>query len=385
MGYVSYVGRVTEMSDRAPPAHGGTQAKQGGITRSFRQKHARTKLARARAVLRWPALVLTVILALGLSGCPEDPPVTPEAWSLVFENLPASLIGVWGNSATDVYAVGGDTRDGKGGLVLHYDGTEWARIAMPTGTATLWWVFGFEGGPVFMSGVGGTIVRYEGGTATRMTTPGTGTVWGVWGASPSDLWAVGGIDGTHGAFVWHFDGSSWSDQPLPAGLADTHALFKVWGRSATDFVVVGSGGVALHHEASGFVQDESGAGGTLLTVHGNGERYVAVGGLVSGIVLEKDAAGWHDVTPTDAAQMNGVCLTRDGGFAAGFNGRMLERVGGAWQELETGVEAYEDFHAVWVDPDGGVWAVGGRFNVEPTSSGQMVHRGAAVPGGTFRE
>jgi hypothetical protein len=36
---------------------------------------------------------------------------------------------------------------------------------------------------------------------------------------------------------------------------------------------------------------------------------------------------------------------------------------------------------VWIDPLGGVWAVGGQVRVPPLVDGILVHRGDAVPTG----
>src|SRR5690606_16900636 len=107
----------------------------------------------------------------------------------------------WGTSDSDVWTVGGDMRDGTGPLVMHYDGAAWERVETGQSDGDLWWVFGFDGGPVFMGGGGGVILRHEGGTFTVMDTPTTDTVFGIWGASPDDMWAVGGTFDTNG-FAW---------------------------------------------------------------------------------------------------------------------------------------------------------------------------------------
>ena len=121
---------------------------------------------------------------------------------MVFEDLDGALMSVWASAPDEVWAVGAD--DGEGSLVLRYDGQAWTRLA--TGTSgDLWWVFGFEGGPVFAGGDGGQILRYDGASETfeSMTTPGAGTVYGIWGASPTEMWAVGGSSGgADGAFAW---------------------------------------------------------------------------------------------------------------------------------------------------------------------------------------
>ena len=48
------------------------------------------------------------------------------SWSDMVSNTYADLNGVWGNSATDVYAAG------TAGTILHYDGTAWSAMTSNT-------------------------------------------------------------------------------------------------------------------------------------------------------------------------------------------------------------------------------------------------------------
>src|SRR5262245_32335628 len=179
--------------------------------------------------------VLLAVLAgaaAGLTACgpgDEEPP-----WQIVEHELPGSLLSVWGTSSSDIYVVGGDANQGDGPEVRHFDGTSWTRLM--TGEAgDLWWVHGFAGGPVYMGGSGGMILRYEGGTFTRMSTPGTETIFGIWGASAGDVWAVGGQEGgAHGAFAWRLQGGdTWMAEPtFPATLTADTAMWKIYGRAA---------------------------------------------------------------------------------------------------------------------------------------------------------
>ena len=320
-------------------------------------------------------LVRSGMLAALLLGCSSESEPGPDhgSWQIVHQELDEALISVWGTSASDVYAVGSDA--GQGPIVLHFDGAEWERLT--TGAAgDLWWVHGFEGGPVFLGGAGGQILRYENGSFAAETTPGTLTVFGIWGSSPSDVWAVGG-GGVDGAFAWRYDGAGWTDVPLPAGVREDVSLFKVWGRAADDVWLVGTEGAALHWDGTAFEKADAKTTRTLFTVHADAERFTAVGGFGAGVIVENDGSGWIDVTPADGfRQMIGVSTTSAGAFAAGDFGSVLERRDGAWAEVEHGLEVFDSFHAVWVDPEGGVWAVGGQVQSLPLKDGVMIHRGS---------
>src|SRR5712675_1565941 len=84
-------------------------------------------------------------------GCsdPAPPVVAPEHWSWVAHSEGAALMSVHGTAADDVWLAGAD--DGKGGLVLHWDGSAWERLD-PGVHADLWWVNATQGGPVYFAG-----------------------------------------------------------------------------------------------------------------------------------------------------------------------------------------------------------------------------------------
>jgi len=328
-----------------------------------------------------PALILSACLAAGVSACHDDPPA-PE-WQIVHKGLPGALLSVWGTSAEDVWAVGGDTLDGAGPQVLRFDGASWRRIATGEAQGTLWWVFGFDGGPVYLGGEGGVILRYEDDTFTRMSTPGTDTVYGIWGATPDDLWAVGGASDSTGGFAWRLVGDAWQPEPsLPADVPTGAAVWKVFGAAADDAWLVGSNGVALHWDGATLTPGDTGVGSSLFTVHARDGRYVAVGGLATGIIVEDDGAGWKVVTPDPPPMgLSGVTLGANGsGLAVGSFGAVFTRSNAGWAAAELGFTVGENLHGSWIDERGGLWAVGGQTFSPPYNEGILLHYGPAISG-----
>lgn len=321
------------------------------------------------------------LVLLCLVACGSSQPA--QTWQVVARHLPSAVISVWGTSASDVYLVGGDPGDGHGPIARHFDGTSWARL--DTGqVGNLWWVFGFSGGAVYMGGDGGMILRYQNGGFTRMTTPSdVGTVFGIWGATPDDVWAVGGNSGGEsGAFAWRLQGDHWvAAAGFPADLAMGDAIWKIYGRTASDAWMVGTNGKVVRWDGTSLTESKVG-GESLFTVHADPEGFAAVGGgFGGGIILENTGSGWHDVSPAGAPGFIGVCLSAQGDYAVGQEGAVYKREGAAWDKTNLGVAIDEQLHSVWLDPSGGVWAVGGQVLTLPLSNGIVLHLGSKIPEG----
>jgi len=343
-------------------------------------------------VPRWKSWIVLVIgLSVGCEqGDPPDPEPVEETWQLVYEALPGALLSVWGTSARDVWAVGADSPNDAGGpMVLHFDGQAWERLE--TGSeGDLWWVFGFEGGPIYMGGDGGVILRHDpaSGSFTPMATPGTQTVFGIWGATPDEVWAVGGASESEGGFAWRLRGGSdtWEAEPsVPAEVATGAALWKIYGTSPSDAWAVGSNGVALHWDGTSFSPGDTGVGTSLFTVHAYDDLYAAVGGSASGFIVEYDGIEWMNVTPEIGPQgLSGVTLGPEGlGVAVGlFGGVYVRSDADGWQPADLGEAATrQNLHGSWIDDEGGLWVAGGQTLVPPFGDGVLLHRGTPVPTG----
>jgi photosystem II stability/assembly factor-like uncharacterized protein len=227
-----------------------------------------------------------------------------------------------------------------------------------------------------------------------MTTPRTGTIWGIFGASANDVWAVGGDpaatmpDDT--AILWHFDGTAWTDQSamLPSAVRQQR-LYKVWADAPNDIAIVGAGGTILHGDGTTWTQQPLPStvhSPSIFTVHSNGTVRVAVGGSGVGAVLEERSGTWTDVSPQDATQMNGVFVAPNGrAVAVGIAGIVLTRDAstGTWSQdaMQPTVSGELDFHAAAIDSEGGVWAVGGLLNssTTPLARGMIRYFGPGNP------
>jgi hypothetical protein len=337
-------------------------------------------------------IVLAAAASLFAAQCAPMGPAYD--WQPVYTEMSGGLYSVWGYNEHDVYVVGADSRDGLGPTAIHFDGTGWTRIDTGQSEGDLWWVQGIGSDAVFMTGSGGTIVRYnpQTHTAERMTTPSTApTIYGIWGASANDVWAVGGdTTGTTSAagVIWHYDGTAWADVTVPDDIGMRSTLFKVWGRSASDVWVVGANSATVHWNGTAWssITVPADMQGKLLTVHGNATSRYAVGGTGSGLLFEgMDDGSWRSVHVDNLPPLNGVYVPEAGNpIAVGERGSVVKRFeDGTWHVLSRSAPTGYDFHAVWVDPTGAVWAVGGQIAQPPATHGMVWHFGLPVANGAM--
>src|SRR5207245_8143071 len=135
-------------------------------------------------------------------------------------------------------------------------------------------------------GEAGTSWRFEGGAWRRVRSRTGAARYGVWGARPDDVWAVG-----QGGVVVHFGGVAWDLEAT--GFAPSGDYYKVWGAAADDLFVVGEGGAMLHRSCAGWTRMDAGTDATLRTVTGRRADDVwTVGGLSGAVVLHFDGGAW---------------------------------------------------------------------------------------------
>ena len=143
------------------------------------------------------------------------------------------LHGVWGNSSTDVFAVG------DAGTILHYDGSDWS--GMTSGTAAnLSDIWGWNSSYIVAVGESGTILHYNGSAWSPMVSGTAEDLHGIWGDSWGlvDLYAVG-WNGT----ILHYNSSSWGEM----NSSTSANLTGVWGSWPIYVFATGWNGTILHN------------------------------------------------------------------------------------------------------------------------------------------
>lgn len=310
-----------------------------------------------RSGISWLSVASTVV---ALAGCPAE----DVTWREAFDAREVGwLMNVAPHAPDDVWAVGGSP---DVGAVRHHDGHAWTEISLPAGTPLLNWAMPFAGDDVLVVGNGGTILAWDGVSFVREESGTTENLWGVWGASRDDVWAVGG-SGFEGSAptVIHYDGAAWSAATLPTiERANVFAFFKVWGSSATDVWVVGQRGVVLHHDGTTWTEEFVGASDDLVAVWGTGpDHVVMVGGRSNGLLVLYDGTSFSAMNLAPLPGLNGVWLDNERlCHVAGVEGTLatIETPSLLWRDDALPYTRLA-YHSIAGDASGRLWAVGGSL------------------------
>ena len=139
------------------------------------------------------------------------------------------VLGLWGTSATNVYAVGSTK-------IQHFDGTSWTDLTS-NASSPLLSVWGSSASDIYAGGFAGTLVHSTDGV-TFSSVPSTGIgvepISAIWGTSSTDVW-VGAT------FVYHWNGAAWA--PVNTGVSNLRAI---WGSSSTDIWMGATSGNMAH-------------------------------------------------------------------------------------------------------------------------------------------
>lgn len=308
-------------------------------------------------------------------------PGSPWSTSLEVDEDVGAFLSVWGETVTDLWAVGGQSSTRPGeltvGAMWHFDGSEWSAQALPEGTATLNWVFGVDDTLVTVGDFGTILVRS--GPGEDFAPYSCATIlplWGVWGASADDLWIVGGDGFQRDPVLCHFDGVEVTAVPYPEPSIETFALFKIWGTSADHVFAVGDAGFILHYDGMAWTEQPSGTSSDLISLWGRGpDEILAVGGRASGVLARWDGEAWTATDLPDVFGLNGVYMSERGvATVVGVTGA-AGRVAAGQHALDV-----EDpgtlltLHAAYAPPDGPVFAVGGSLEQAPPFVGVILTR-----------
>ncbi len=211
-----------------------------------------------------------------------------------------------------------------------------------------------------------------GGAATVTWAPAfdtstTGSLSGVWGSGPDDVWIVGGDDDA--GEIWHFDGAAWSESALPEG---TPLLVWVFGFGPSEAYAVGVDGAGVRWDGSAWTTWDTGTEEDLWGVWGaSADDLWVVGGdadVGDPLILHWDGAAFTEVAlateqnPRAATTVFKVWGIEGRTWIVGQRGTILELQGDGWVFRSGGAEANQDFVSLSGNTADGVVIAGGRGN-----------------------
>jgi hypothetical protein len=208
-----------------------------------------------------------------------------------------SLLGVWGIASNDLWAVG------KNGAILHHDGTGWTRVASPT-TNALRAVSGSAADDVWVVGDAGTILHWDGVAWTAAASNTSADLLAVW-ATAGYVVAVG-AKGTILAANAGSGGGGFVAQTSSA----TATLNGVWGRSPTD-VYAADGKYLFIYDGAAWTQKTMGSGTCVSGVWGTANGVFADGYYDDGTQVERVVPAYPPADHNSAI----VCMQLDGVWA----------------------------------------------------------------------
>jgi hypothetical protein len=309
------------------------------------------------------AIALCLAVGIGCGGDdqgnlpdPDGPGEDPIVWLL--EDVPTreNLFGVWGRSATEVWAVG------DRGTILFYNGLVWTAEVSPV-RVTLTAVDGSidPDGPIFAVGWDGTVLeRRPTGEWIQVgpTPPVPEHLFGVSVGSTKSALVVGeggrvlGWDDTNGwqTLVFQVPGELSGELITPRG-----ELKGVWSRDGRRYYLTGAGGAAFR-SANGFQTFEAidtRISEPLRGVWGTGNDNVYTVGL-DGLILQFTNQ-WRRVNNNGADSLPKNFFFAIDGLnsgditVVGWRGAVARFKDGAWVPERTDIT--NDFRDVWVDPE----------------------------------
>jgi long-subunit fatty acid transport protein len=203
-------------------------------------------------------------------------------------------------------------------------------------TQTLYGVWGRSGKDVFAVGTYGTILHYNGSGWAAMDSGTTEFLMGVWASSNTYVFAVGN-SGT----ILRYNGNTWT--LMNSGT--TEQLRDVWGSSDTDVFAVGDNGTILRYNGNTWTLMNSGTTEQLRDVWGSSDTDVfAVGD--NGTIVHYNGYIWTTVNSGTTELLEGVWGSSDTDvFAVGDNGTIVHYNGRTWNEMDSGTT--ETLSSIW--------------------------------------
>jgi photosystem II stability/assembly factor-like uncharacterized protein len=275
-----------------------------------------------------------------------------SSWNIMNSGVRKDLLCIWGNSANNIYAVG------VAGTILNFDGSAWNTMKNDR-ISNLYSIYGSADNNVFAVGSGGTILRYENSTWASMTNGNKTNLSGVLGNSKDFILAIG----AEGAFL-RYDGNTWNSMDT----GSKSSLNGAWISPENDIFAVGYNGTIMHYSPGIWSKMESRTTSTLMGIWGTSSNDIfAVGS--SGLILHYDGNIWNSMKSDTTSNLTSIWGTSSSDlFAVGEHGTILHFNGTTWVKMSESVDKTlvdKTFMGIWGSSATDVFVAG--------ESGTIIH------------
>lgn len=277
-----------------------------------------------------------------------DTPLADGIWNYTTINA------IWGESSSNLYAVGQTEGDVNSDVYLRYSGgASWVReypFGKTSTSAKPGFVKGFVDHDVYIAGRDGTY-RLTNGDWSSWEKLSPISFDDMWGASHESIWFVS-ADG-----IMRYNGKTSTvldAAPVPSGS-------RIWGTSDTDlFLVTGSDGEIIHFQGEAWSSMTSVPHLPVQSVCGaSSDALYAVGDI--GMILHFNGEFWAPMESATNNNLHSICNSGTGAFAVGDSGIVLYYNGSHWNQVTSGTT--ETLHDAWCYSATAAYVVGGNGTI----------------------
>jgi hypothetical protein len=176
-----------------------------------------------------------------------------------------SVRSIWGSSANSVWITGGPGTSGAA-RARRFNGSTWElKNAGLSATLSASIVYGIDAGNVWIAGSTGSaattgiVYKWNEAGNTWNAVLGDGTNYpnlrGVYAADANNVWVVGGEGLFNPGRIFKWNGTSWTEQTLPASTPSLHAIH---GSGTNNIWAVGYNGTVLKYDGTSWQTQASG-------------------------------------------------------------------------------------------------------------------------------
>ena len=204
-------------------------------------------------------------------------------WLAMQSGQTETLYALDGSDPSSMFAVGSE------GLLMDYNGTSWTKVGN-LGNDFLYDIHHVGVGVYFVAGSGGTVIsNHTTGVWEKITTPTTADLNGIWGASQSNVWAVGNL-----GVIIHWNGVKWNAVASPTEMS----LKGIWGRAEDDIYAVGEAGALVHWDGTEWTTVRSNTLANLRSVWGLNENDIYAVGQ-GATIMHYNGIHWSQIKVED--------------------------------------------------------------------------------------